>query len=52
MEERKDDFSSFPRICSKTFVCRFEKVVSSLYMGELVRVVLERTAKEGLLFEV
>ena len=37
---------------SKTFVCRFAKVVSSLYMGELVRVVLERTAKEGLLFEV
>ena len=35
-----------------TFICRFEKMVSSLYMGELERVVLERLAEEGLLFEV
>jgi len=27
-------------------------MVSSLYMGELERVVLERLAEEGLLFEV
>ena len=34
------------------FVYRFEKMISGMYIGELVRVVLERLAKEGLLFEV
>lgn len=29
----------------------FEKMISGMYMGELVRVVLEHLAKEGLLFE-
>lgn len=31
--------------------CRFEKMVSGLYMGELVRLILVKMAKEGLLFE-
>lgn len=30
---------------------RFEKMVSGLYMGELVRLILVKMAKEGLLFE-
>lgn len=32
-------------------VCRFEKMVSGMYMGELVRLILVKMAKEGLLFE-
>lgn len=31
--------------------CRFEKMVSGMYMGELVRLILVKMAKEGLLFE-
>lgn len=30
---------------------RFEKMVSGMYMGELVRLILVKMAKEGLLFE-
>lgn len=33
------------------FSCRFEKMVSGMYMGELVRLILVKMAKEGLLFE-
>lgn len=33
------------------FTCRFEKMISSLYMGELVRLILVRMAKEQLLFQ-
>ena len=33
------------------FCCRFEKMVSGMYMGELVRLILVKMAKEGLLFE-
>ena len=31
--------------------CRFEKMVSGMYLGELVRLILVKMAKEGLLFE-
>lgn len=31
--------------------CRFEKMVSGMYMGELVRLILVKMAREGLLFE-
>lgn len=31
--------------------CRFEKMVSGMYMGELVRLILVKMAKESLLFE-
>lgn len=30
---------------------RFEKMASGMYMGELVRLILVKMAKEGLLFE-
>lgn len=30
---------------------RFEKMVSGMYLGELVRLILVKMAKEGLLFE-
>lgn len=30
---------------------RFEKMVSGMYMGELVRLILVKMAREGLLFE-
>ena len=33
------------------FVSRFEKMVSGMYMGELVRLILVKMAKEGMLFE-
>lgn len=33
------------------FLNRFEKMVSGMYMGELVRLILVKMAKEGLLFE-
>lgn len=33
------------------FLCRFEKMVSGMYMGELVRLILVKMAREGLLFE-
>lgn len=32
-------------------VYSFEKMVSGMYMGELVRLILVKMAKEGLLFE-
>lgn len=32
-------------------VIRFEKMASGMYMGELVRLILVKMAKEGLLFE-
>lgn len=31
-------------------LCRFEKMISGLYMGELVRLILLKMAKVGLLF--
>ena len=31
--------------------CSFEKMVSGMYMGELVRLILVKMAKEGMLFE-
>lgn len=35
-----------------SFLCiRFEKMVSGMYMGELVRLILVKMAREGLLFE-
>lgn len=37
--------------CPRAFSCRFEKMVSGLYLGELVRLILVKMAKEGLLFE-
>lgn len=33
------------------FLNRFEKMASGMYMGELVRLILVKMAKEGLLFE-
>lgn len=30
--------------------CRFEKMISGMYMGELVRLILVKMAKERLLF--
>lgn len=33
------------------FLCRFEKMVSGMYLGELVRLILVKMAKESLLFE-
>lgn len=33
------------------FLSRFEKMVSGMYMGELVRLILVKMAKEGFLFE-
>lgn len=32
-------------------VCRFEKMISGMYMGELVRLILVRMTKEQLLFQ-
>lgn len=39
--------------CSISFVftCRFEKMISGMYMGELVRLILVRMTKEQLLFQ-
>lgn len=31
-------------------LCRFEKMISGMYMGELVRLILVKMAKEELLF--
>lgn len=39
------------RVTAAVLSCRFEKMVSGLYMGELVRLILVKMAKEGLLFE-
>ena len=36
----------FWSVCS----CRFEKMISGMYMGELVRLILVKMAKEELLF--
>lgn len=33
------------------FLCRFEKMVSGMYLGELVRLVVLKMAKLGLLFD-
>lgn len=33
------------------FSCRFEKMISGMYMGELVRVILTHLAHEKLLFD-
>jgi hexokinase len=33
------------------FPCRFEKMISGMYMGELVRLILVKMAKEELLFQ-
>lgn len=33
------------------FSRRFEKMVSGMYMGELVRLILVKMAREGMLFE-
>lgn len=38
-------------VTAAVLFCRFEKMVSGLYMGELVRLILVKMAKEGLLFE-
>lgn len=43
------------KMCYKNFLyvqfCyRFEKMISGMYMGELVRLVLQKFTKEGLLF--
>lgn len=32
-------------------VCRFEKMISGMYMGEMVRLILVRMTKEQLLFQ-
>lgn len=40
-----------PWVTAAALSCRFEKMVSGLYMGELVRLILVKMAKEGLLFE-
>lgn len=32
-------------------LCRFEKMISGMYMGELVRLILVKMAKEELLFQ-
>lgn len=36
---------------TSAFLNRFEKMASGMYMGELVRLILVKMAKEGLLFE-
>lgn len=33
------------------FLCRFEKMISGMYIGELVRLILVKMAKDGLLFQ-
>lgn len=46
--------SPFPSVFSNVlylFLSRFEKMVSGMYMGELVRLILVKMAKEGFLFE-
>lgn len=35
---------------SGLYPCRFEKMISGMYMGELVRLILVKMAKEELLF--
>jgi len=40
-----------PWVFTAALSCRFEKMVSGMYMGELVRLILVKMAKEGLLFE-
>lgn len=37
--------------CTAVSLIRFEKMASGMYMGELVRLILVKMAKEGLLFE-
>lgn len=39
-------FICFSGLCP----CRFEKMISGMYMGELVRLILVKMAKEELLF--
>lgn len=40
-----------PFLLSVCLCHRFEKMVSGMYMGELVRLILVKMAREGLLFE-
>lgn len=40
-----------PKLISSLSPCRFEKMVSGMYMGELVRLILVKMAREGMLFE-
>lgn len=47
-EDVEDGFTNF----SFLSLCpRFEKMVSGMYMGELVRLILVKMAREGMLFE-
>lgn len=42
---------SYFLLLSTLLTSRFEKMASGMYMGELVRLILVKMAKEGLLFE-
>ena len=37
-------------IVTTAFCCSFEKMISGMYMGELVRLVMVKCARDGLLF--
>lgn len=43
--------NSFYTFSQMLFLCRFEKMVSGMYLGELVRLVVLKMAKLGLLFD-
>lgn len=47
MSCRRKDLTSVRAL----FSSRFEKMISGMYLGELVRLILVKMAKEGLLFE-
>lgn len=51
--KRRRNNKSKVLLCDNASVAlqRFEKMASGMYMGELVRLILVKMAKEGLLFE-
>ena len=51
MRCHSDEYLGGTDECLVLCSCRFEKMVSGMYLGELVRLILVKMAKEGLLFE-
>ena len=45
--------SRLPLFCclSLSLICRFEKMISGFYMGELVRLILVKMAKDQMIFQ-
>lgn len=39
-----------PALCTYTFSCRFEKMISGMYLGEIVRHILLHLTSRGVLF--